>query len=72
MKNLDGEEWEMGIRFRSNQYYLSRGWVGFKRDIKLAEGDECVFLYIRNEGKLCLTRVTKKDQTPAPRAAKLI
>ncbi|XP_022031656.1 B3 domain-containing protein REM5-like [Helianthus annuus] len=65
VKNLDGKEWGTGLKldksYRSMiRYFLSPGWPRFARENKLAEGDECVFKFIRSEGKLLLAKVTKK------------
>lgn len=71
MKNLEGEEWQMGVRldtkFYSERYYLSTGWPKFRKANNLSKGDECVLKFIRNESKLCLDKVTKKELT-APQA----
>ncbi|KAK1425029.1 hypothetical protein QVD17_20372 [Tagetes erecta] len=64
MKNLDGNEWLMGLRldkgYNTKRYCLSSGWHNFRRVNELSEGDECVFKFIRSEGKLSLAKLTKK------------
>ncbi|KAI3796638.1 hypothetical protein L1987_39316 [Smallanthus sonchifolius] len=62
MKNADGNEWSLGLRVDKwcNRHYLSYGWREFKRENDLCDGDECVFKFIRSEGKLLLANVTKK------------
>ncbi|XP_076922472.1 B3 domain-containing protein REM9-like [Bidens hawaiensis] len=62
VKNLDGKEWVTGIKldksFRSSRrYLLSPGWPCFRRENDLSAGDECVFRFIRSEGKLLLAKV---------------
>ncbi|KAJ0592978.1 putative transcription factor B3-Domain family [Helianthus annuus] len=70
VKNLDGKEWVTGLKLDKSyrntiRYYLSPGWSCFARENKLAEGDECVFRFIRSEGKLLLAKVTK-NKWPKP------
>ncbi|XP_024988528.1 B3 domain-containing protein REM20-like [Cynara cardunculus var. scolymus] len=64
LKNLDEHEWRLGIRSekiaRTARYHLSPGWQDFRRSNELSEGDECVFKYIKSEGKLSLVKITKK------------
>ncbi|GJY29980.1 DNA-binding pseudobarrel domain-containing protein [Tanacetum coccineum] len=66
MKNQDGKEWKLGVRrdksYWTERYALSPGWRKFKRCNNLTEGDECVFKFITSERKLCLSKVTKKNQ----------
>ncbi|PWA41637.1 B3 domain-containing protein [Artemisia annua] len=63
MKSLDGNESQMAVRpdkrFKSAQYNLSLGWVAFKQNNNISQGDECVFKYITSEDKMCLVKVTK-------------
>ncbi|GJV80870.1 DNA-binding pseudobarrel domain-containing protein [Tanacetum coccineum] len=68
MKSLDGNETQMSIRtdkqrhrHRSKQYHLSVGWPAFKRSNNISEGDECVFMYATSEDKMCLAKITKKE-----------
>ncbi|GKA94819.1 DNA-binding pseudobarrel domain-containing protein, partial [Tanacetum coccineum] len=72
MKSLDGNETQMSIqtdkqrhrhrhRDRSKQYHLSVGWPAFKRSNNISEGDECVFMYATSEDKMCLAKITKKE-----------
>ncbi|GKD84983.1 DNA-binding pseudobarrel domain-containing protein, partial [Tanacetum coccineum] len=66
MKSLDGNETQMSIRTYkqrrcSTQYHLSVGWPAFKRSNNLSEGDECVFMYTTSEDKMCLAKITKKE-----------
>lgn len=68
VKNLERKEWPMQLRldksFRSTErYYLSSGWCDFVRNNELSEGDKCVFKFIRSEGKICLTKVTRKNRS---------
>ncbi|XP_022030088.1 uncharacterized protein LOC110931004 isoform X1 [Helianthus annuus] len=74
LKNLDGKEWLVGLRldkaFRTKRYLLSFGWGRFRQQNNLSEGDECVFRFIKSEGKLLLAKVTKMKPcygvTPRP------
>ncbi|MFS8028864.1 putative transcription factor B3-Domain family [Helianthus anomalus] len=71
VKNLDGKEWVTGLKLDKSykstiRYFLSPGWPRFARENKLAEGDECVFKFIRSEGKLLLAKVTKKKSGEIP------
>ncbi|KAI7748377.1 hypothetical protein M8C21_034015 [Ambrosia artemisiifolia] len=66
VKNLDGKECVMGLKldksFRGKErYMLTSGWPQFLQENELSEGDECVFKFIRSEGKLQLAKVTKKQ-----------
>ncbi|GKA64433.1 DNA-binding pseudobarrel domain-containing protein [Tanacetum coccineum] len=66
MKSLDGNETQMSIRtFKqrhcSTQYHLSVGWPAFKRSNNISESDECVFMYTTSEDKMCLAKITKKE-----------
>nr|GFA27777.1 hypothetical protein [Tanacetum cinerariifolium] len=68
MKSFDGNETQMSIRtdkqrhrHRSKQYHLSVGWPAFKRSNNISEGDECVFMYATSEDKMCLAKITKKE-----------
>ena len=67
MKNLDGNESQMAVwldkRFNSAQYNLSLGWVAFKQNNNISQGDECVFKYITSEDKMCLVKITKASAT---------
>ena len=69
MKSLDGNESQMAVRpdkrFKSAhiQYNLSLGWVAFKQNNNISQGDECVFKYITSEDKMCLVKVTKASAT---------
>ncbi|KAK9074679.1 hypothetical protein SSX86_007277 [Deinandra increscens subsp. villosa] len=61
LKNLDGDEWEAGLRLENRKRYcISAGWPDFRRSNDLCDGDECVFKFIKSEEKLLLARVTKK------------
>ncbi|GKE65716.1 DNA-binding pseudobarrel domain-containing protein, partial [Tanacetum coccineum] len=72
MKNLDGYEKELHVRFyvkshRGNQwkyYYLSAGWKEFQRNSNISKGDKFVFKFITSEDKFCVAKITKK-KTPA-------
>ncbi|KAK9050985.1 hypothetical protein SSX86_027610 [Deinandra increscens subsp. villosa] len=71
LKNLDGKEWVMGLKLdrsyrASIRYYLSSKWSAFQRENRLSEGDECVFKFIRSEGKLLLAKVIKKKRPQPP------
>ncbi|XP_076922466.1 B3 domain-containing protein REM9-like [Bidens hawaiensis] len=63
LKNVDGREWVLGLRldhtYSTKRYLLASGWKRFWRENKLSIGDECVFKFIRSEGKLLLAKVTK-------------
>ncbi|GKF90958.1 DNA-binding pseudobarrel domain-containing protein, partial [Tanacetum coccineum] len=48
-------------RHCSTQYHLSLGWPAFKRSNNILEGDECVFMYTTSEDKMCLAKITKKE-----------
>ncbi|GKD08155.1 DNA-binding pseudobarrel domain-containing protein, partial [Tanacetum coccineum] len=66
MKSLDGNETQMSIRtckqrHCSTQYHLSVGWPAFKRSNNISESDECVFMYTTSEDKMCLAKITKKE-----------
>ncbi|XP_076933146.1 B3 domain-containing protein REM6-like [Bidens hawaiensis] len=67
VKNVDGKEWVTGLRldasYKTKRYCLSTGWGRFWRENKLSIGDECVFKFIRSEGKLLLAEVTKTKST---------
>ncbi|PWA84646.1 DNA-binding pseudobarrel domain-containing protein [Artemisia annua] len=67
MKSLDGNESQMAVRpdkrFKSARYNLSLGWVAFKQNNNISQGDECVFKYITSEDKMCLLKVTKASAT---------
>lgn len=72
MRNLKGEESQMALRFDKTlkKFYLSSGWPKFMQSNKLSEGDECVFKFIKSEGKLSLAKITKKERPgkqPTPR-----
>lgn len=72
MKNLDGKEWKLGLRldkgFRyTKRYLLSSGWSNFMRCNNLSDGDECVFKFRTRDGKMYLTKVTKKKKMPRGR-----
>ncbi|KAJ0634399.1 putative transcription factor B3-Domain family [Helianthus annuus] len=61
--NLDGKEWQLGVRVgKDGWYYLSAGWIEFRRSNDLCEGDECVFKFITSEDKLLLARVSKNKR----------
>nr|XP_043626618.1 protein PFC0760c-like isoform X2 [Erigeron canadensis] len=66
LKNLDGEEWRMGLRpgkvNQSKKLYISSGWADFQQSNDLKEGDECVLKFIRSKGKILLAKVTKKKR----------
>ncbi|XP_076933147.1 B3 domain-containing protein REM8-like [Bidens hawaiensis] len=68
VKNLDGKEWVTGLKLDKSyrymkRYFLSPGWACFTRENELSEGDECVFRFIRSEGKLLLAKVTKNKRS---------
>ncbi|XP_076894259.1 B3 domain-containing protein REM6-like [Bidens hawaiensis] len=67
VKNIDGKEWVTVLRldasYKSKRYCLGSGWGRFWRENKLSIGDECVFKFIRSEGKLLLAEVTKEKCT---------
>ncbi|KAK1425798.1 hypothetical protein QVD17_21158 [Tagetes erecta] len=81
MKSCDGKECVMSLKFDKSyrttiRYYLSCGWPRFRRENGLLEGDECVFKFIRSEGKLLLAKVTKNklpfDEVPATKVGKRV
>ncbi|XP_071707362.1 B3 domain-containing protein REM5-like [Rutidosis leptorrhynchoides] len=68
VKDLEGKEWPVTPRldksFRSSErYYLASGWRDFVRSHKLSVGDKCVFKFIRSEGKICLTKITRNKSS---------
>lgn len=70
VKNLDGKEWVTSLKIDKSyrtilRYYLTCGWPRFMRENGLLEGDECVFKFIRSEGKLLLAKVTKNKCRPS-------
>ncbi|KAI3796033.1 hypothetical protein L1987_38694 [Smallanthus sonchifolius] len=46
---------------KPKRYYLSKGWPDFRRENELSKGDECVFKFIRSEGKLLLAKPLPPD-----------
>ncbi|KAI7751741.1 hypothetical protein M8C21_015690 [Ambrosia artemisiifolia] len=69
MKNLDGEEWQLGLHMEithgTKRYYLRTGWRDFLRGNDLSERDECVIKLVRSEGKLLLAKITKQEWSSA-------
>lgn len=69
MKNLDGKEWETGVRwskmYRSERYHFSSSWPKFRRENNLLTGDECVFKFIKSDGKFCLASHKKPPLPPS-------
>nr|XP_043625953.1 putative B3 domain-containing protein Os04g0346900 [Erigeron canadensis] len=70
LKGLGGHEWLMGVGLdRGNptaRYFLSSGWLDFKRSNNLSEGDTCVFKFLRSENKMWLQKVTKRPFSQNP------
>ncbi|KAD4983160.1 hypothetical protein E3N88_19831 [Mikania micrantha] len=64
LKNIDGKEWVTSVKLdksyrASIRYYVSYGWSAFRKQNGLSQGDECVFKFIKREGKLLLAKVIK-------------
>nr|XP_043625952.1 putative B3 domain-containing protein REM15 [Erigeron canadensis] len=76
LKGIGGNEWRMGIGLDTGnatvRYFLSAGWLDFKRSNNLSKGDECVFKFLRSENKMCLEKVTKRpiNQNPTTQPPK--